>query len=126
MLLGGWLASRLGWKPSPLVSHGTALEGKAHAERQDVKLRLQAAPEMTVRGLEGVTIETASGRWLRLDRGQGGLHARAHDPRGDEHEWTIPGASRGETGILGEGIRQALLRDPTYIPAVTAARAMLP
>ena len=24
------------------------------------------------------------------------------------------GASRGEAGILGEGIRQALLRDPTY------------
>jgi glucose-6-phosphate dehydrogenase assembly protein OpcA len=126
MLLGGWLASRLGWKPSPLVGHGTALVGKAHAERQDVTLRLQAAPEMTVRGLEGVTIETASGRCLRLDRGPGGLHTRARDQRGDVHEWTIPGASRGETGILGEGIRQALLRDPTYLPAVTAAHAMLP
>ena len=28
------------------------------------------------------------------------------------------GASRGEAGILGEGIRQALLRDPTYAPAL--------
>ena len=36
------------------------------------------------------------------------------------------GASRGEAGILGEGIRQALLRDPTYMPALMAARAMLP
>jgi glucose-6-phosphate dehydrogenase assembly protein OpcA len=126
MLLGGWLASRLGWKPSPLLAQGTALVGKAHAERQDVALRLQAAPELTVRGLESVTIETASGRCLRLDRGPGGLHARARDPRGEVREWTIPGASRGETGILGEGIRQALLRDPTYIPAVSAARAMLP
>ncbi|MEA2200906.1 MAG: hypothetical protein QOI89_1502 [Solirubrobacteraceae bacterium] len=126
MLLGGWLASRLGWKPSPLVGHGTTLAGKAHAERQDVDLRLRAAPELTVRGLEGVTIETASGRFLRLDRGPGGLHAQARDPRGEIREWTIPGASRGETGILGEGIRQALLRDPTYIPAVSAARAMLP
>ncbi len=36
-----------------------------------------------------------------------------------------PGASRGETGVLGEGIRQALLRDPTYVPALQAARAML-
>jgi glucose-6-phosphate dehydrogenase assembly protein OpcA len=126
MLLGGWLASRLGWKPSPLVGHNAALVGKAHAERQDVTMRLQAAPEMTVRGLEGVTIETASGRCLRLDRGQGGLHAHTRDPRGEVHEWTIPGASRGEAGILGEGIRQALLRDPTYIPAVKAARAMLP
>jgi hypothetical protein len=126
MLLGGWLASRLGWRTSPLVGHGAALVGKAHGERQDVTLRLQAAPEMTVRGLEGVTIETASGRLLRLDRGEGGLRAHARDPRGELREWTIPGASRGEAGILGEGIRQALLRDPTYIPAVTAARAMLP
>jgi glucose-6-phosphate dehydrogenase assembly protein OpcA len=126
MLLGGWLASRLGWRTSPLVGDGTALVGKAHGERQDVTLRLQAAPEMTVRGLEGVTIETASGRLLRLDRGPGGLRARVRDPRGELREWTIPGASRGESGILGEGIRQALLRDPTYIPAVTAARAMLP
>jgi glucose-6-phosphate dehydrogenase assembly protein OpcA len=126
MLLGGWLASRLGWKTSPLVSHGSALLGKAHGGRQDVTLRLQPAPELRVRGLEGVTIETASGRSLRLDRGPGGLHAHARDPRGEVREWRIPGASRGETGILGEGIRQALLRDPTYIPAVSAARALLP
>ena len=46
-------------------------------------------------------------------------------PGGAEREWTIPGASRGETGVLGEGIRQALLRDPTYVPALEAARAML-
>ena len=32
------------------------------------------------------------------------------------------GASRGEGGILGEGVRQALLRDPTYVPALSAAR----
>jgi hypothetical protein len=38
----------------------------------------------------------------------------------------LPGASRGETGILGEGIRQSLLRDPTYEPALKAAEAMLP
>ena len=35
------------------------------------------------------------------------------------------GASRGEAGILGEGIRQALLRNATYGPALEAARAML-
>ena len=39
--------------------------------------------------------------------------------------WTVLGASRGEAGILGEGIRQALLRDPTYAPALAAAEAML-
>jgi len=124
MLLAGWLSSRLGWQASPLIHDGSALVGKAHASRQDVALRLQSAPELQVRGLEDVTVETASGRSMRLRRGPGGLRAQARDPRGREHEWTIPGASRGETGVLGEGIRQALLRDPTYIPAVRCAREM--
>jgi hypothetical protein len=35
------------------------------------------------------------------------------------------GASRGEAGILGEGIRQALLRDHTYAPALEHAATML-
>jgi hypothetical protein len=38
----------------------------------------------------------------------------------------VLGASRGEAGILGEGIRQALLREPTYQPALAAADAMAP
>ena len=42
-----------------------------------------------------------------------------------EHVWTVLGASRGEPGILGEGIRHALMRDPTYKPALAAARRML-
>ncbi len=125
LLLVGWLASRLGWRASPLVDSGGALLGKAHASRQDVTVRLEAAPELPVRGLEDVTIETAAGRCLRLKRGSGGLRAHTRDPRGAEHEWTIPGASRGETGVLGEGIRQALLRDPTYGPALAAACQML-
>ena len=125
LLMVGWLCSRLDWAPSPLLKDGEALLGKAHASRQDVALRLEAAPELLVRGLEGVTLETASGRCLRLDRGRGGLRAHVRDARGGEREWTIPGASRGESGVLGEGIRQALLRDPTYIPALRAARAML-
>ncbi len=125
VLLSGWLASRLGWRAGPLVAHGDALTGKAHASRQDVRLLLQAAPELRVPGLEGLTLETASGRSLSLGRGPGGLHARTRSARGQEHTWTIPGASRGEHGVLGEGIRQALLRDPTYVPALQAARAML-
>ena len=35
------------------------------------------------------------------------------------------GASRGEAGILGEGIRQALLRDPTYEPALRCASSLV-
>ena len=44
---------------------------------------------------------------------------------GTERTWTVMGASRGEGGILGEGVRQALLRDPTYRPALGCARVMV-
>ncbi len=125
MLFAGWLSSRLGWQAGPLTAHGDALSGSATAGGVQVSLCIQSAPELQVRGLEGVTIETASGRSMSLDRGSGGLRAIARKPGGEEHRWTIPGASRGETGVLGEGIRQALLRDPTYVPAVGAARAMV-
>jgi glucose-6-phosphate dehydrogenase assembly protein OpcA len=124
LLLTGWLASRLDWREGQLLAHGETLRGKAHASRQDVALSLQAAPNLTVPGLESVSIETATGRTLRLARGPGGLRARSRDQRGGEREWTILGASRGEGGVLGEGIRQALLRDPTYVPALDAALAM--
>jgi hypothetical protein len=124
-LLVGWLASRLDWRPGALMAHGDALLGKSHADRQDVQLRLEAATELQVPGLESVTLDTASGVSVRLARGAGGLRAHWRDRHGTEREWTIPGASRGETGVLGEGIRQALLRDPTYVPALSAARTML-
>jgi hypothetical protein len=62
---------------------------------------------------------------ISLDRGPGGLLARRRDPKGPEREWTILGASRGEGGILGEGIRQALLRDPAYRGALDSAEEML-
>jgi glucose-6-phosphate dehydrogenase assembly protein OpcA len=126
MLLIGWLASRLGWHLDPLVTRTGVLGGKAKAKRQEIDLCLMQAPEQQVRGLAGLTIETASGIQLRLDRGTGGLRAYQGDGKGNEHEWTVLGASRGEAGILGEGIRQALLRDPTYRPALQAAQTMLP
>jgi glucose-6-phosphate dehydrogenase assembly protein OpcA len=125
MLLIGWLASRLGWTTDPLRGEADALEGAAHSPNHDVALGLRAAPELQVRGLQGVTLKTSTGRQLSLDRGPGGLHVHSHDAHG-EHSWLLPGASRGETGILGEGIRQTLLRDPTYEPALKAAAAMLP
>jgi glucose-6-phosphate dehydrogenase assembly protein OpcA len=125
MLLLGWLASRLGWTVDPLHGEADALEGTAHSRQHDVALGLRAAPEQQVRGLQGVTLKTATGRRLSLDRGAGGLHVRSREAH-VEHSWLLPGASRGETGILGEGIRQSLLRDPTYEPALKAAHAMLP
>jgi glucose-6-phosphate dehydrogenase assembly protein OpcA len=126
LLLVGWLASRLGWEVEPLRAGTDALTGTAQSPEQVVTIRLERAPEQQVRGLESVAIATASGRRLGLRRGAGGLRARSRDSNGNEHEWTILGSSRGESGILGEGIRQSLLRDPTYGPALGSAETMTP
>jgi hypothetical protein len=126
VLLVGWLASRLGWQISSLLPRDGRLVGSAHTRRQDVRIALEPAPAQQVRGLAGVTLETASGRHLSLDRGPGGLKAHYTNAKGDERRWTVLGASRGEAGILGEGIRQALLRDTTYAPALEAACRLVP
>ncbi len=123
LLLFGWLASRLGWEASPLSARGASLQGRARARRGDVVLRTEPT-EQGVRGLAGVTLETADGMALSLDRGKGGLEAWRRFADGREARWTVLGASRGEPGILGEGIRQALLREPTYEPALRAARVL--
>jgi glucose-6-phosphate dehydrogenase assembly protein OpcA len=127
MLLVGWLASRLGWQTSPLVPdlRGGHV-GTLRAHRQEIHVTLEPVP-LAVRGLAGLTIETADGGSIALDRGRGGLDAvqRRPSPHGtQEQRWTIMGASRGEGGILGEGVRQALLRDPVYPPALAAAREL--
>jgi hypothetical protein len=124
-LFCGWLASRLGWTPHALTSVNGRQEGKLRARRGEVAVRLEPMEQQDVPGLAGVTIETADGMTISLDRGPGGLSARRVDPKARESRWTLLGASRGETGILGEGVRQALLRDPTYRPAIDAARAMV-
>lgn len=156
MMLVGWLGSRLGWQMSPLTAKGAVLTGSAIApsdgeltagatgpsagqvdsddasahkcrERgHTIAIKLEQAPEQTVPGIESLAVCTASGRRVGLKRGTGGLRARSRDEHGREREWTIVGASRGESGILGEGIRQSLLRDPTYGPALAAAEAMTP
>jgi glucose-6-phosphate dehydrogenase assembly protein OpcA len=126
LLFLGWLASRVGWEPTALTPSGASLVGRAHARRQDVTLTLEPAPEQSVRGLESITVATAHGFEMSLRRGEGGLHATRRAARQGEQSWVVMGASRGEAGILGEGIRQALLRDPTYGPALRCAAAMLP
>ncbi|MEX2194523.1 MAG: glucose-6-phosphate dehydrogenase assembly protein OpcA [Thermoleophilaceae bacterium] len=125
LLLCGWLASRLGWEPGAVVAQNGSLTGRARAKRGEVALRLEADPRQSVPGLAGLEIETASGMSISLDRGSGGLAARRRARDGTESTWTVMGASRGEAGILGEGIRQALLRDPAYRPALAAAGEML-
>jgi glucose-6-phosphate dehydrogenase assembly protein OpcA len=125
VLFFGWLGSRLGWGRGSLVAANGSVRGHASARRQDVALTLQPDPQQTVPGLAGVEIGTASGMSISLDRGPGGLSARRRDPKGRELRWTILGASRGEGGILGEGIRQALLRDPAYRGALDCAEGLL-
>jgi glucose-6-phosphate dehydrogenase assembly protein OpcA len=125
VLFFGWLAARLGWEPGPVVSANGTLHGHARARRQDVDLRLVPDQGQSVPGLAGIEIGTASGMKVGLDRGPGGLAARRVDAKGKTSSWTVLGASRGEAGILGEGIRQALLRDPAYRRALDKAQAML-
>jgi glucose-6-phosphate dehydrogenase assembly protein OpcA len=124
LLFCGWLASRLEWRPSALSNRGDCLTGHCRARRGEVAIELRPA-EMGAPGLGGVTIEMASGEAVSLDRGPGGLRAMRRARDGSEHVWTVLGASRGESGILGEGVRQALLRDPTYKPALQAGRRLV-
>jgi glucose-6-phosphate dehydrogenase assembly protein OpcA len=122
-LLAGWLASRLHWQAAPLKGRdGDGLHGSARGVDGDWKIEVALVPEQQeTPGLAGVTVGWQGGCSLSLDRGSGGLSARQRSADGEEWSWRILGASRGEGGILGEGVRQALLRDPTYAPALEAA-----
>ena len=124
VLFCGWMSSRLGWKPESLGHVGGSYTGHARAKRQEVKICLESANQ-NAPGLAGVTIETAAGEAVSLDRSPGGLRSLRRARDGSEQSWTVLGASRGESGILGEGVRQALLRDPTYLPALACARAFV-
>ena len=125
LLFCGWLSSRLGWKPEQLAHAQGRVMGHARGRRQQVELRLEPVRQ-NAPGLSGVTVEIASGEAVSLDRSTGGLKAARRLRDGSEQEWRILGASRGEAGILGEGVRQALLRDPTYRPALACAQAFAP
>jgi hypothetical protein len=125
VLFFGWLASRLGWGGGTLMAVNGSVRGRAHGNRDDVSLALEPDPGQSVPGLAGMEIHTSSGMSITLDRGPGGLVARRRDRKGREQQWTVLGASRGEGGILGEGIRQALLRDPAYRRALECGEALL-
>jgi glucose-6-phosphate dehydrogenase assembly protein OpcA len=128
LLLAGWLASRLHWERGPLrAQDDDDLEGSVRRGRGegDVAIALrQSAQEAP--GLAGVTVCCVYGTSLSLQRGHGGLDAAERMADGELREWKILGASRGEGGILGEGVRQALLREPTYGAALEAARDLCP
>ena len=125
LLLTGWLASRLGWSAS-------ALEPTAGGARSAVAVRTGGGPSVAIefspvkqaiRGLAGVTVSGSSGFSLAFERAAGGLVAREQRAGSKPRQWQLFGASRGEAGILGEGVRQALIRDHIYGPALQAARS---
>jgi glucose-6-phosphate dehydrogenase assembly protein OpcA len=125
-LLAGWLASRLEWEPSRLsASDGDGRQGDLAADH-DRRVHIRLTPfEQPAPGLAGVTVSWP-GSSLSLDRGSGGLSAHETFSDGRELSWRVLGASRGEGGILGEGVRQALLRDATYGPALAVALRICP
>jgi glucose-6-phosphate dehydrogenase assembly protein OpcA len=126
LLLTGWLGSRLHWETGRLqVGPGANLSGTARREAGEVQLHLKVAAQESP-GLGGVTVSCERGSALSLQRGVGGLDAQERSSDGRMWEWKIVGASRGEGGILGEGVRQALLRDPTYGPSLATARGLCP
>jgi len=123
LLFCGWLASRLGWRASSLTADHGNRRGRLRARRGEVAVKLDAV-ELRSPGLGGVTIEAASGESVSLDRAPGGLRSVRRAGDGTEQTWTVLGASRGEVGILADGVRNALLHDELYQPSLRAAQAM--
>ncbi len=124
-LLAGWLAARLDWSPEKLSHEDDTLSGDLKA-RKDRHVRVVLEPfDQEAPGLAGVTVSW-DGCSISLDRGPGGLCAQEVLSGGRELSWRVLGASRGEGGILGEGVRQALLRDPTYALGAAHGSGALP
>ncbi len=92
------------------------------ARQGDVELRLQPDQTQSAPGPRGHHggDRLRDGALARPRRRR--PHGAPAQPQGRGASWTLLGASRGEAGILGEGIRQALLRDPTYAPRSSARR----
>lgn len=120
----GWLASRLEWEPHVMeLDSAGDKSGQATGPAGRIDLAIENDDTMPVPGLAGLTIETANGLSLALNRGAGGLRATRVLPSGEETDWTVLGASRGEDGILAHGVTHALIPDPLFRPALDAACA---
>ena len=73
-------------------------------------------------GVAGLTVSSAGGFSLSLDEAAGGVRVRERSAGGGEAAWQALESLPGERGTLAEAVRQAMLRDPTYRPALDAAR----
>lgn len=128
LLIAGWLGSRLGWNPSPLSeSERGVLRGELERPGGSLQVLLRPAPQEAP-GLASVAVACDGEQpiAIALQRAPGGLRASEVLAGGINRTWHVMGASRGEGGILGEGVRQALLRDVTYGPALRAAGELCP
>jgi glucose-6-phosphate dehydrogenase assembly protein OpcA len=124
LLLLGWLASRLEWQPSLLeLDAPGAKRGDAGGPAGRIELSIESDRTMPVPGISGLSVATANGLTLSLNRAAGGLRAERVLPDGGTHEWTVLGASRGEDGILAHGLTHALFPDDLFRPAFDAACA---
>ena len=119
-LLAGWMAARLEWETLPFELRSVdGYRGTVRAEPGEREVEIALVPvDQEVPGLAGVTVGWHRESSLSLDRAPGGLVARERRAGAGTRSWQVLGASRGEGGILGEGVRQALLRDTTYGPAL--------
>jgi glucose-6-phosphate dehydrogenase assembly protein OpcA len=124
-LLAGWLASRLRWRTRPLVSDKRAgLRGSAATSSSaSVDIVIDPVGE-SGSGVVGVTVTSDGGFSLSLDEAAGGVRVRERSPGCGEAAWQALESLPEERGTLGEAVRQAMLRDPTYRPALEAARQL--
>jgi glucose-6-phosphate dehydrogenase assembly protein OpcA len=124
LLYVGWLSSRLEWSPGTIALDEDARKtGGAEGPSGEVAIAIESDSSMPVPGLAGLTISTSSGLTLELNRDSGGLRAQRTLADGTRHGWTIIGASRGEEGILADGVLYALSPDELFVPAFEAACA---
>jgi Glucose-6-phosphate dehydrogenase subunit len=121
MLLAGWLASRLQWKTSPLVPDNRGgLRGTARTNSSgSVEIAIDPVRQ-TGSGVAGLTVSSDGG--FSLDEAAGGVRVRERSAGGGEAAWQALESPPGERGTLAEAVRQAMLRDHTYRPALDAAR----
>jgi hypothetical protein len=75
-------------------------------------------------GVVGLTVSSGGGFSLSLDEAAGGVRVRERSAGGGEAAWQGLESPPGVSGTLAEAVRQAMLRDPTYRPALDAARRL--
>jgi glucose-6-phosphate dehydrogenase assembly protein OpcA len=125
LLFTGWLASRLEWKVTPLEPVNNDLVGSANAGSNKIEISLIPESQEGQPGFVSLQIDFSDSMRLTFQRGRGGLRSTRTDADGRSEELVLLGAKHSEATILAEAIRQALIGDQIYKPALIAARNLL-